>query len=131
MTRVATRELPNTSNEERRPFFVAHFAAAGIEPHHVANLRSADTPTLKEFRSAKDGMRIAKSNELAGELKKLILLFILRPVEPTDLVVLAISVVIAVLRSSPLVSASEHWHALRKKECGQKIPALSLANRVD
>ena len=76
-------------------------------------------------------MRIAESNQLSRELKKLILLFIARPVEPTNLIVLAISVVVAVLWPSPLVSATEHWHALRKKKCGQKIPPLSLAQRVD
>src|SRR5437868_15193493 len=76
-------------------------------------------------------MCITKSDQLSRELQKLILLFVARPIEPTDLVVLAIRIVIAVLRSSPLVSATEHRDALGKKKRGQKIPPLPFAQCVD
>ncbi len=59
--RIATEQHADTTNERRRPFFVAHLAAAGIEPHHIANLGTAYPPALKKFRTAKDRMRIAKS----------------------------------------------------------------------
>src|SRR6266545_3136745 len=59
---IATKQHANTANEWRRPFFVGHFAHAGIEPHHVAILGAAYPPTLKKFRPAKHRMRIAKRN---------------------------------------------------------------------
>src|SRR4030095_10296095 len=65
------------------------------------------------------------------ELKKLILLFVTLPVKPTDLVVLTISVVVAVLCSTPFISAAEHRHALAKKQRGEKIAALAVAQRGD
>src|SRR5881227_3521891 len=69
--------------------------------------------------------------QFSRELKKLILLFVTLPVKPTDVVVLTIGVVIAVLCSTPLISAAEHRHALGKKECREKIAALPVAQRVN
>src|SRR5207237_2259874 len=76
-------------------------------------------------------MIFAELNKLPGELQKLILLFITRPIEPADLVVLTISVVVAVLRPAPLIAAGQHWHALRKKKCRQEIPPLPFAQGID
>src|SRR6478609_128689 len=65
------------------------------------------------------------------ELKKLILLFVTLPVEPTDLVVLTIGVVVAVLCPSPFIPAAEHQHALGKKQCREKIATLPVAQTVN
>ena len=76
-------------------------------------------------------MRLAKPNQLSRELQKLILLFVARPIEPIDLVILAVRVVIALLRPAPLVAASEHRHTLGKEKRGQEIPPLPFAQGVD
>src|SRR5215475_5496049 len=76
-------------------------------------------------------MLISQSDQFSGELKKLILLVVTFPVEPTDFVVLAVSVVVAVLTPAPLVSAAQHRHALGKKQSGKKIPALPVAQGID
>ena len=76
-------------------------------------------------------MRLAKPNQPSRELQKLVLLFVACPIEPADLVVLAISIVIAPLRSSPLVSAGKHRHALGKKKRRQEIPPLPFAQGID
>src|SRR3954451_20063278 len=113
---IATQQHPNATNKSRGPFFVAHLAPARIEPHHVANLRTSYSPTLKKLRPTKHRMCMTKTDQLSRELQKLILLFVARPIEPTDLVVLTIRIVIAVLRPSPLVSTTEHRDALRKEK---------------
>src|SRR5207249_10126992 len=64
-------------------------------------------------------------------LKKPILLFVTLPVKPTDVVLLTIGVVIAVLCSTPLISAAEHRHASGNKACREKIAALPVAQRVN
>src|SRR6266576_4399303 len=69
--------------------------------------------------------------QFSRELKKLILLFVTLPVKPTDVVVLTIGVVVAVLCPTPLISAAEHWHALGKKQCREKIAALPVAQHVN
>src|SRR5207244_11388151 len=98
---------------------------------HIPNLRPAYPAALKKFWTAKYRMRFAKPDQLSREIQKLLVLFVMPPIEPADLVVLTISVVIALLRSSPLVATQKHRHALRKKKCGQKIPPLPFAQRVN
>src|SRR5437588_190783 len=53
------------------------------------------------------------------------------PVDPANLVILAISVVISLLCPSKLIATAEHWGALRDKERDQQIAALLPAQRVD
>src|SRR6266566_10168288 len=69
--------------------------------------------------------------QFSRELKKLILLFVTLPVKPTDVVVLTIGVVVAVLCPTPLISAAEHRDALGKKQCREKIAALPVAQHVN
>src|SRR5260370_12050388 len=113
-----------------RPFFLAHLVTTRIEPHHIPNFRTSNPPALEKFRTAKDRMIFPELNQSSGESKQLILLFIALPIEPTNLIVLAISVIVSVLRSAPFVAAAEHRHALRKKQRRQKIPALTSSQGV-
>src|SRR5262245_289217 len=69
--------------------------------------------------------------QFSRELKKLLLFFVTLPVKPTDLVVLTIGVVVAVLCPTPLIAAAEHRHALGKKEGREKIAPLPVAQRID
>src|SRR5437763_9355381 len=65
------------------------------------------------------------------ELKKLILLFVTFPVKPTDLVVLTIGIIVPLLCPAQLISATEHRHPLGKKQCGEKIAPLPVAQVVN
>ena len=76
-------------------------------------------------------MFFSQLHQFSRELKKLILLFVTLPVKPTDVVVLTIGVVVAVLCPTPLISAAEHRHALGKKQCREKIAALPVAQHVN
>src|SRR5215216_8033161 len=76
-------------------------------------------------------MSLSELYQLSRELKKLILLFVTLPIKPTDVVVLTIGVVIAVLCPTPFISAAEHRHALGKKQCREKIAALPVAQGVN
>ena len=52
------------------------------------------------------------------------------PVEPGDLVVLAIRVVVARLRVAELVAREQHRHALRQEQRGEEVAHLARAQRV-
>src|SRR6476659_8716949 len=91
--RVAAQEHPETADKGRIPLLVAHLIAAWIEPHHVANLRTADPPTLEKFRPSKNRMLAPKLDEAPGEFEERFLFVVMFPVEPADLVILAIGVV--------------------------------------
>src|SRR6266496_2735716 len=49
------------------------------------------------------------------------------PIEPTDLVILAVGIVIALLRSSNFITGKDHRNALRKHKYGHTILDLTLA----
>src|SRR5204862_551402 len=76
-------------------------------------------------------MLFSQLDQFSRELKKPILLLVTMPVEPTTLVVLAISTVIPALGSPQLVSAAKHRHPLREKQSRQEIPALPIAQSID
>src|SRR5262249_11726867 len=97
--------------------------------HDIANLATGDVFTLKKFRSPKNRVLAPHLNQFAGELKQTFLFFVPLPVQPTDLIVLTIGVVVSLLRSAELVAAQEHWHSLRQKQHRQKI-ALLLAAQI-
>ena len=53
------------------------------------------------------------------------------PVDPADLVVLAVGVVVALLRAIQLVAGQQHGHALREEQRGQQVAHLAAAQRDD
>src|SRR5947199_10242613 len=59
------------------------------------------------------------------------MLFVSMSSEPTNLVVLAISIIIFALSSRELDSAAKHRHPLRQKQSRHESPALAIAQSVD
>ena len=55
----------------------------------------------------------------------------LRPVDPADLVVLAVGVVVAVLRAPDFVAGQDHRHAAREHQDGDEVPDLPVAQGFD
>ena len=53
------------------------------------------------------------------------------PVQPGELVVLAVGVVVALLGAADLVAGEQHRHALRDEQRGEEVALLPLAQRVD
>src|SRR5579885_84499 len=109
---VAAQEHAQAADEGRSPLLLAHLVAAGIEPHHVANLRAGDAASLEKFRPPENRVRPAELDQVSGKLQELVLPVVAVPVEPTERVVLTINIVVAILRASPFVAAAEHGHAL-------------------
>src|SRR5690348_13507178 len=70
-------------------------------------------------------------DELFRELEERVLLFGVVPVEPADLVILAIGVVVSLLSPLPFIARSEHWNALGKKKRCEKISALAATQFVN
>src|SRR2546429_6599034 len=53
---VARQQHAKIANERRCPFFLAHLAAAVIEPHHIAAFSTSNPQALEELRTAYDIM---------------------------------------------------------------------------
>src|SRR5262245_49796067 len=73
-------------------------------------------------------MLATQRDQLTRERQQLLVALV--PVEPRDLVVLAPRVVVASLRAAPLVSAEQHWDALRQEQRRQEVALLTCAERV-
>ena len=109
---VPAQKHSETTHKRRRPFFIAHFFAAGIEPHDVLYLGTADPPAPEKFRPPENRMVASEANQVFGEFEQLILFFIALPIEPADLVVLTVGVVISLWvrpNSSPPQSIGTPW----------------------
>src|ERR1700743_899043 len=53
------------------------------------------------------------------------------PVDPADFVVLAVSVVVALLGARELVTGGDHRNAMRNQQNSDEIPALTFAQVLD
>src|SRR5579872_917380 len=78
-----------------------------------------------------DGMAFAESNHATEETEDIAMLFKQRPVEPVDLVILAIGVIIAALRAPHLVAGYEHRHPLREQKHRREVFDLAIAQRLN
>jgi len=88
--RVTANQHSQTTPKWRGPLFQSHFVAAGIEPHRIVDLAAGHRLALEKFRPPKDRVLPPQLNQLPGKLEQAFLFSVPLPVEPTNLVVLAI-----------------------------------------
>src|SRR5207248_1579565 len=103
--RITAQKHAETTNERRRQFFFAHSPPSRIKQHHIPDFRTPIPPPLEKFRPTKARLLFPNLNHPPRKLKQLILFLVPLPIEPTDLIVLAVGVIVAALRSTPLVPA--------------------------
>ena len=87
------------------PVFLGHLGAIDVEPHDILHAGAADAPALEKFRPAEDRVLAPELDQPRGKLAQLLLPLRELPVEPGDLVILAVGIVIAVLRAAKLIAA--------------------------
>ena len=69
-------------------------------------------------------MVLSQLNEASCKGHQRLLMFVQVPIDPADLIVLAIGVVVAALRSPHFVAATEHRHPLRQEQGGEHVALL-------
>src|SRR5579863_5789549 len=74
-------------------------------------------------------MRLSKIDQLLGELEQPGIDLV--PVQPRDLIVLAVRVVVALLRAAEFVARKQHRNAQREEERGEKISLLTRSQDGD
>src|SRR3954453_22590847 len=113
--------------DRRRPVGVVHLYADGREPGDVLGAVRRQLAPLEERALPKDRMGPAQGDEARDELAERTG----RPVEPRDLVVLAVRVVVATLRVRELVSHPQHRDTLRQQQCGEEVAHLPRPQILD
>src|SRR6185503_14407059 len=101
--RVAGEAEAETAREAVRPLLVGHLLPVGAEPGEVLDLRALDAAALEEAPPVEDGMGQAEANQPSRELELRLGRTGQRPVDPGQVVVLAVGVVVALLGSPDLV----------------------------
>ena len=76
-------------------------------------------------------MRAAERHETRRELQQIPSRVVEIPIEPTDLVVLTVRVIITALGASDFVATAQHRNALRDEHRRDEVPALPFAQRQD
>src|SRR5262249_14301903 len=124
------QEYAEAARETILPLLVRHLRAARLEPDNVADRIAANRAVLEETAPPEDAMSATQADQLAGEPQQLIAILGL-PVEPRELVVLAVGVVVATLAVTALIAREQHRHALRQEQGGEEIAHLAAAQRKD
>src|SRR4051812_7524836 len=110
------------------PVRLLHLGRFRGEPGHVLHIEVRVVHTGEEAAALQDGMAHADLDQALGELEELAAAVVqLRPVDPGELVVLAVGIVVAVLRVAHLVAGDEHRRALRQEQRGEEIAPLPFA----
>ena len=108
---VAGQPDSQALDEAGVPVLVRHLLARRVEERDVLDVRAADRPAQEELPALEDRLAPPDEDQLAGEFQELLLPVVQVPVEPGQLVVLAVGVVVALLAVAQLVAAEHHRHA--------------------
>jgi hypothetical protein len=103
------------------PVVVGHLLAVGPQPGEI--LDAADAASLEPAPAPEHRVLTPEGDDALTPLREVGVDVV--PAEPRDLVVLAIGVVVAALRSAELVAAEEHGDALRQQQRRDEVAPLS------
>src|SRR4029078_5258584 len=106
------------------PIVFGHFLPVRAKPRQILDVGAIDAGALKELPATKDRMGRTQHNQRAGEGEERLLLTRDVPIEPADLIVLAVGVVFPLLRPPNFIASANHRYALRQQESRQHIALL-------
>src|SRR4030095_15568508 len=113
------------------PHLRRHLAAIGREPGDVLDRAFANALPLKEAAAVQDRWTAAHLDDVFRKAEQILLLGRPLPVEPADLVVLAVGVVVTALSAAHLVPGVQHRNAEGKKDSREKVALLTRADGAD
>src|ERR1700730_13106932 len=98
------------------PRRIRHIHAVLIEPGDIENAWHRLAQAMQKMTRPQGGMLLAHCNELRDEARQFTAFESLRhrPIQPRNLVILAIGIVVAALRASELVTGEQHRGPVRK-----------------
>src|SRR5690242_20161941 len=113
------------------PILFGHLLAVRTEPGEVLDVRAVYTAALKELPASKDRMSRPEHDQSAGEGEKRLLSIREVPIEPADIIVLTVGVVISLLRTADFVASADHRDALRQQQRGEHVAFLAGPQLAD
>ncbi len=125
--RLAVQKDCDRTGESGVPVVVGHLLAVGPQPCQI--LDPADRTSLEPATAPEHRMVASECHHPTAPLGEVGVDVL--PVEPGDLVVLAVGVVVAALGAAELVAAEQHRHALGEQQGGHQVAALTRPQRHD
>ena len=129
LDRVSREPEPEAPGRAVRPLLVGHLLPVGSKPRQVLDLRTRDAATLEEASPVEHGMAETETYQAPRELDLGLGGARQRPVDPRELVVLAVGVVVSLLGPPDLVAPEQHRHALGQEESGEEVAEHPLPER--
>ena len=126
LDRVARQPDAQAADIPLGPVLIRHLFAIRAKPGDVLDLRATDAAALKKAAAPEHGMVLSQLDQASCKGHERLLMFAQVPIDPADLIVLAIGVVVAVLRPAHFVAAADHRHALGQEQGGQQVALLPL-----
>src|SRR5579862_106288 len=124
-----------------------HLAPVGSEPRNVFERQRLGLNAAEEAGPPEDRMLASQLHKAANELDQLaagrVVQFEMRrarkverdrriegrPIEPADLVILAVRIVVSALGALKLVAREQHWNPLREQQRREKVALLFCPQR--
>src|SRR5205814_5727940 len=95
------------------PGLFGHLLAGRLKPQDILDALAMNGPVLEELAALKHRLAAPQLGQRAHEFAPRLLLLRELPVEPGELVILAIGIVIALLTMADLVAGHDHTDAMR------------------
>src|ERR1700722_14363462 len=120
--RITIEEDAEGLGESRVPVLRGHLRPVRPEPPDVGQSAIEDGASFEEVTAPEDRMPMAEGDKLSAEVQRLPVSVL--PVEPGQLVVLTVGIVVAALRMAELVTVPHHGDSLTHQEGRyQRAPA--------
>src|SRR6185437_8337663 len=128
----AAQDIADAARHWIPPILDGRFLALRRDPADVLEAGFRNRLAAEEARPREDAMAAAQIDEETHEIAELLVLRTdAQPVGPRDIVVLAVSVVVAALRAADLVAREQHRNTQRQQQGGEQIALLLVAKRRD
>ena len=123
--------MPDRGQRLVVPVVAGHLAPRRVQPGQVLRAAADRRPALEQVPLPQRGVLAPQPQRGLGDLVDVEPRVVGAPVDPGDLVVLAVGVVVAALGAAALVAGGDHRHAVGQAERRHQVRGLPPAQRDD
>jgi hypothetical protein len=121
---IAGKPHPKAAGISGMPRVFRHVLARGVKPWDILDPLAINRTAQEKLAALKDRLGAPDLQHGAHKVAEGLLLIGQRPMEPRELIILAIRIIVAALRAPHLVTGQQHGDALGEDQCGQEVALL-------
>ena len=108
-----------------------HLFSVGVDPGEVFDAKFLDKLSSQEAIATQYRIFVAQAGELLHKSNERFIFLLQGPIHPTDVVILAVRVVVALLGATHFITGQHHRGTLREQQGCQHVADLAGAQSVD